>query len=193
MPFSIAEGLAAAADFLPVEVSGDTLASALNFVVERLRGYLREQGHSFDVVDAVLAARGDDPFRALQAAAELSQWVGRDDWDLILANYARCVRITRDLKQTFSLDPARFVQPAEEELYSAYREARAQVTAENTVDEFLTAFLPLVDVIDRYFARESGVMVMDDDRALRENRLAQLQHIAALADGIVDLSRLEGF
>jgi glycyl-tRNA synthetase beta subunit len=34
---------------------------------------------------------------------------------------------------------------------------------------------------------------MDEDKAVRENRLAQLQHIAALADGIVDLSRLEGF
>jgi glycyl-tRNA synthetase beta subunit len=36
-------------------------------------------------------------------------------------------------------------------------------------------------------------MVMADDPALRENRLALLQHIAALAEGIVDLSHLEGF
>jgi glycyl-tRNA synthetase beta subunit len=36
-------------------------------------------------------------------------------------------------------------------------------------------------------------MVMARERELRENRLAQLQHIAALAAGIVDLSRLEGF
>ena len=91
------------------------------------------------------------------------------------------------------MDPARFVQPAEHELYTAYQEARARVKPESTVDEFLTTFLPLVDVIDRYFARESGVMVMAEDQTLRENRLAQLQHIAALADGIVDLSRLEGF
>jgi glycyl-tRNA synthetase beta subunit len=61
------------------------------------------------------------------------------------------------------------------------------------VDQFFEAFLPLVDVIDYYFARESGVLVMDDDPEVRENRLAQLQHITALADGIVDLSRLEGF
>jgi glycyl-tRNA synthetase beta subunit len=88
---------------------------------------------------------------------------------------------------------AHFVQPAEEELGAAYQQVRACVASESTVDEFLTAFLPLVDVIDRYFARESGVLVMAEERALRENRLAQLQHIAALADGIVDLSRLEGF
>jgi glycyl-tRNA synthetase len=50
-----------------------------------------------------------------------------------------------------------------------------------------------VDIIDGYFAKESGVMVMAEEKELRENRLAQLQHIAALADGIADLSRLEGF
>ena len=35
-------------------------------------------------------------------------------------------------------------------------------------------------------AEESGVMVMDDDLALRHNRLALLQNIAALADGVAD-------
>jgi glycyl-tRNA synthetase beta subunit len=34
---------------------------------------------------------------------------------------------------------------------------------------------------------------MADDRQVRRNRLALVQHVAALADGIVDLSRLEGF
>ena len=193
LSFSVREGLAAAARLLPVEVSEDALSAARDFVVERLRGILREQGFRYDVVDAVLSARGDDPFRAQRAVEELSRWVVRDDWSRILDNYARCVRITRDLAEQFPLNPARFVQPAEEELYAAYQQARAQITAQGTVDEFFIAFLPLVDVIDGYFTRESGVMVMAEDKELRENRLAQLQHIAALTDGIVDLSRLEGF
>jgi glycyl-tRNA synthetase len=193
LPFSVRQGLAEAARLLPVEVSEGALSAALEFVVERLRGMLREQGFDYDVVDGVLAARGEDPFRARQAVEELSGWVARDDWSRVLDNYARCVRITRGFEERFPLDPARFAQPAEEALYAAYQEAQSQVSPESSVDEFLTAFLPLVDVIDRYFARESGVLVMAEDQAVRENRLAQLQHIAALAEGIVDLSRLEGF
>ncbi|MEA3339564.1 MAG: glycine--tRNA ligase subunit beta [Chloroflexota bacterium] len=193
LSFSVQEGLAAAARLLPVEVSEDTLAAALDFVVERLRARLREQDFRYDVVDSVLAARGDDPFRAHQAVEELSRWIARDDWARILDNYARCVRITRKFKKRFPLDPAHFAQPAEKELYAAYQEAEAQVAPQSTVDELLTTFLPLVDVIDGYFARESGVLVMAEEKELRENRLAQLQHIGALADGIVDLSRLEGF
>ncbi len=192
-PFSVRVGLAAAARLLPVEADADSQAAALEFVVERLRGLLREEGFRYDVVDAVLAARGDDPFRARQAVVQLSAWVARPDWPRILDNYARCVRITRQYPERFDLDPARFVRPAENDLYAAYRAARERITPRSTVDEFLTAFRPLVDVIDRYFARESGVLVMAEERELRENRLAQLQHIAALAEGVVDLSRLEGF
>jgi glycyl-tRNA synthetase len=193
VPFSVKHGLEEAGGRLPVEVTADALSQALDFVVERLRGYLRDGGYRYDIVDAVLAARGDDPYRARMAVEQLSGWVERKDWKTILDNYARCVRITRSYGEQFRLDPDLFVQPAEKELHEAYRRARAEVTPESSVDDLLNAFLPLVDVIDRYFARESGVLVMAEDHAVRENRLAQLQHTAGLADGIVDLSRLEGF
>jgi glycyl-tRNA synthetase len=193
VPFSVGHGLEKAGKLLPAEFTADALSQALDFVIERLRGTLRDEGYRYDIVDAVLAARGDDPYRARRGIRQLSRWVERDDWDTILDNYSRCVRITRSYEAQFSLDPELFVQPAEEELYEAYRSARAQVTPESPVDDLLTAFQPLVDVIDRYFARESGVLVMAEDDAVRQNRLAQLQHVAALADGIVDLSRLEGF
>jgi glycyl-tRNA synthetase len=193
LSFSIERGLKEAAAGLPVEASDEALADALDFVVERLRGYLRDAGYRYDVVDALLAERGDDPYRARAGVDQLSRWVARNDWDRILDNYARCVRITRAYEEPFELDPDRFQEPAEERLYEAYRQARLEVPPEGSVDDLLIAFLPLVDVIDAYFARESGVLVMAEDEDVRENRLAQLQHIAALADGIVDLSRLEGF
>jgi glycyl-tRNA synthetase len=193
VPFSVEHGLEEAGKRLPVEVSADALSEARDFVVERLRGTLRDKGFRYDVVDAVLAARGGDPYRAQRGVEQLSRWVERGDWGTILDNYSRCVRITRDYEERFKLDPGLFVQPAEEQLYAAYSAARVEVTPQSSVDQLLSAFLPLVDVIDRYFARESGVLVMTEDDAIRKNRLAQLQHIAALADGIVDLSRLEGF
>ncbi|NLE43504.1 MAG: glycine--tRNA ligase subunit beta [Chloroflexi bacterium] len=192
-PFSVQEGLDAAAALLPVEAPVGALTAALDFVVERLRGHLRDLGHRYDIVEAVLSARGDDPYRALQAVVQLAGWLERSDWSRILDNYARCVRITRDLENRLPLDPGGFVQPAELTLHTAYTQARDQVRPDSSVDEFFAAFTPLVDIIDQYFARDSGVMVMAEEQALRENRLAQLQHIAALADGIVDLSRLEGF
>jgi glycyl-tRNA synthetase beta subunit len=34
---------------------------------------------------------------------------------------------------------------------------------------------------------------MDENLALRQNRLALLQRIAALAEGVADMAKLEGF
>ncbi|MFC2055327.1 hypothetical protein ACFLV7_13690, partial [Chloroflexota bacterium] len=59
-----------------------------------------------------------------------------------------------------------------------------------SVDDFLNAFLPMIPDINRFF---DDVLVMVEDASIRENRLAMLQRIAALADEAADMSKLEGF
>ena len=62
--------------------------------------------------------------------------------------------------------------------------------APGSVDDFLNAFVPMIPAVNEFFDK---VLVMAEDKALQENRLGLLQRIAALADGIADLSKLEGF
>ena len=90
----------------------------------------------------------------------------------------------------FTLHPERLCEPAEQALYKALCTAEATVSPESDVDSFLTAFVPLVPFIQAFF---NEVLVMDKDATLREARLALLQRTAGLAEGIVDLSKLEGF
>ena len=193
-PFSVREGLAMAARLLPVPVSETALDETAAFVRERLRGVLRDEGFAFDVVDAVLSSpRGDDPYRARVAVEQLGRWVAREDWSSILDAYARCVRILRTAPPDLDLsavEPARLVEPAAQALYAAYAKAAAQLSPESDVDELLNAFHPLVPPITTFFDQ---VLVMDKDTALKRNRLALLRHIADLAAGIVDLSKLQGF
>ncbi len=54
----------------------------------------------------------------------------------------------------------------------------------------MSAFEPAIPAINRFFG---SVLVMAEDERLRRNRLGLLQRIAALADGVADFSRLEGF
>jgi glycyl-tRNA synthetase beta subunit len=100
------------------------------------------------------------------------------------------VRITRDLKETFSIDPAAFAEPVEASLYEALQQAEAAPRAAGSVDDMLNAFLPVIPAINRFF---DGVLVMAEDPHLRQNRLALLQRIAGLARGVADFSKLEGF
>jgi len=58
------------------------------------------------------------------------------------------------------------------------------------VHDFFDVFIPLVPVITQFF---DDVLVMADEKDLKENRLALIQRVVALAAGIADFSKLEGF
>ena len=79
-------------------------------------------------------------------------------------------------------------EPAEQRLYTAYRSAAAQ--PRTSIDEFLNSLLPMIPYISKFF---DDVLVMVEDQAVRENRLGLLQTIGAMAKGLADLSKLEGF
>jgi glycyl-tRNA synthetase beta subunit len=160
--------------------------------VERLRNLLLESGFRYDVVDAVITAQGFNPARTNQSVKQLSVWVERPDWHFILPTYARCVRITRDFTQRFDLDPQAVVEKAEESLYAALLGAEKSLHLSQiySADSFLTAFLPMIPAVNCFFEE---VLVMAEDARLRQNRLALLQRIVALGNGIADMSKLEGF
>ncbi len=192
LDFDLREGLRLAAELQPLPAPADTQASCLEFITGRLRSYLLESGDGFryDIVDAVLAGQQSNPAGVLRAVRELSVWVARPDWMTILPAYARCVRITRDQKERFAILPQAFSDPAEKDLYAAVLAAAAAPRRSGSVDDFFTIFLPLIPLINRFF---EAVLVMSENPQERSNRLGILQHIAALASGTADFSRLEGF
>ena len=58
------------------------------------------------------------------------------------------------------------------------------------MDTFLNSVVTLIPVINEFF---DNVLVMAEEESLRENRLGLVQRIASMANGIADLSKLEGF
>jgi glycyl-tRNA synthetase len=190
LSFDLRAALQAAAERLPISASPESQAACLEFIVKRLRHPLLEQGWHYDVVDAVLAAQGENPARAALAVKELSAWVARPDWHTILPAYSRCVRITRDFSEEFVLTPENLVEPAEQELYKALLSAEETARKPGSVDDFLNIFLPMIPAINRFF---DDVLVMAEDQQLQTNRLALLQRLAALAAGVANMSYLEGF
>jgi glycyl-tRNA synthetase len=190
LDFSVPIAFDSAAAHLPLDVSPENKSAVLYFIIERLRVILLDEGFRHDVVDAVLAVQGGNPYLASKAVKELSRWVARSDWDKILPAYSRCVRITRDLTSRYEVKQDSLIESAEAELFTVLNAAEGSARAAGSVDGFLEAFMPLIPPINRFF---DTVLVMDEDPHLRENRLGLLQRIASLAEGVADLSRLEGF
>ncbi len=189
LELDLRHGLQLAAHGLPLKAPADLVERCLEFIRQRQHGVLLAEGHRHDVVEAVLAAQGRRPAAAKRAVEELERWMARDDWPQILQAYARCVRIL-GAKDVGEVNPALFEQEAERELFAAVQQAEAAPRAQGSVEDFLRAFQPMIPAISRFF---EDVLVMAEDQALRRNRLALLARVRALADGVADLSRLEGF
>ncbi|HRA66394.1 MAG TPA: glycine--tRNA ligase subunit beta, partial [Caldilinea sp.] len=189
--FSVRAGLEAAAMQQPVAVSAEATAETALFVERRLQGVLAEQGFAFDVVDAVLAARGDNPIAAVRACVALSETVRQPWWSDAFTAYARAARITRGLNEQMALHEAAYVEPVEYELYAAYVAAEAALAAAPEPAVMLGETLRALQTpINTFFAR---VLVNAEEEAVRRARLALLQRIAQLPARVAELSKLQGF
>ncbi|MEK6587227.1 MAG: glycine--tRNA ligase subunit beta, partial [Chloroflexota bacterium] len=171
-------------------VEAGPLEACLDFIVARQQPLLLGEGWPHDAIASVLAEQGHDPYGAYRAVEALSKWVKRDDWPRTLQAHARCVRITREQKDVPEFMPARIDEGATRELYQALLGAEAAERQPGSVDAFMKVFRPMISAIDRFFEE---VLVMTDQRELRENRLALLMRVRKLADGVADFSKLEGF
>jgi glycyl-tRNA synthetase len=196
LDFDLRQAVMRAARLQPIEVSDQAQAQVLDFLSGRLSVALKDMGYRYDVVDAVLAEQFANPAAAARAVQQLQAWVERPDWREILPGYARCVRILKtvdDRQWTIdgglqTVEESRFVDAEEKALYQALR---ATVHCPpSTVNEFLETVVKLLPAINAFFDK---VLVMAEDKAVRNNRLALVGQIASLSKGLADLSKLEGF
>ena len=175
---------------LPVKLDSSQKDACLAFISDRLQNYLLEEDFPFHVVDAVVAAQGRNPAGAYRAVKSLKDKIQQKDWELTLDSFARCVRITRDLQESYPVSEKILQQDAEIALYKAVEKAADTDLQPGDLDGFFKIFEPLISPITDFF---DNVLVMDEDLKLRENRLGLLQRITELAAGTIDMSRLEGF
>jgi len=190
--FDIRTALQTAAENLPLEASPEVRDECLKFIIERLRNVLLDDGLRYDIVDAVVTEQGYNPAKAARAVKELTAWVAREDWGRILPAYSRCVRITRteNFGSKTTVDQSLFEHESEKRLYTELEIAEAARRAPGSVNDFLNAFVPMIPAIDQFF---DDVLVMVEEESIRNNRLRLLQRIVALAEGVADMSKLEGF
>jgi glycyl-tRNA synthetase beta chain len=162
------------------------------FIRERLEVVLLEEGLSFPSVEAALAApTADMPALAARARA-IAASAGLPVFDDAVTAFNRCATLAaKDAgARTRAVDPALFRDDAESGLAAAYEAARAPLLEALACLDLETAIAVaagLRPAVDRYF---DAVLVMDDDAAVRGNRLAQLAAVAGLVGQIGELSRL---
>jgi glycyl-tRNA synthetase len=173
----------------PIPMDEATRNQLLEFIKGRLEAWLLDEMRvDRFCMNAVLAQQAMNPARAMQGIRELETWLKHPNWESILDNFARCVRITRPEKMRYAIEPDWFTEDSEKALWTMYTQ-HGNIEGGN-VNAFLTAFEPIVPSIQAFFDK---VLVNVDDVNVRQNRLGLLQAISAMQDGRADLSQLSGF
>jgi glycyl-tRNA synthetase beta chain len=206
LPLDLVALLDTAVRAQPLDAAGLARAPALvealhAYFMERLRAMYLEAalapGVTPEIFDAVLAVQPRSPvdfdarLRALLGFLQLPEAVSLTAANKRIANLLR--KSSGDSGAAHPAVNAALLQlPAERALYDALLAAETSVPPAVARGEYASALGQLARLrtaVDAFF---DGVMVMDDDRAVRETRLALLWRLRNLFTGIADLSRLPG-
>ncbi len=165
-------------------------AQLLEFIQERLAGYLREQGWSAQEAEAVIVANvpwGEIP-KALQAVRSFAELPEAPA--LAAANK----RIGNILKKAGEVDahvnPDMLKEPAEQALYAAMQQSVPVADAKFATGDYTGSLQTLAALrapVDKFF---DDVMVNADDEAVRLNRQGLLKSLHVAMNRVADLSRL---
>ena len=177
------------------EITQDLLA----FIRERLKIYLREEGHRHDLLDAVFAAgEQDDLLLILLRLQALEKFLDTEDGANLLAGVKRALNILKieekKDRRTYKWPPLNQLLIAVEEkaLHSAISRVRAKVEKAIRAEDYETALKALAQLrapVDAFFEK---VTVNAEDPTLRENRLKLLAGIRGVVRLIADFSKIEG-
>jgi glycyl-tRNA synthetase beta chain len=152
--------------------------SVEDFFRARLRGILVDQGIPAQDVDAALAQDFRDPIDARARALACAK-ISKEAREVFkrVANILDDAR-AKSIAITATVDPKKFAAPdnVEHKLYAAISEAQAREAEPRRTRDYAAVFesLERLRPVVAAFFDKGGVMVMDPDPVLRDNRLALL-------------------
>jgi glycyl-tRNA synthetase beta chain len=164
-------------------------AEVVEFIRLRLLNMLTQRGFPADVVEAVLAARFDDPLDALARVEALAALKGQAGFEPLAVAFKRVGNIIKGGVET-PLRGELFEAGCERALADAVAQARVRVASAVAAGDYaaaLQAIAVLRAPVDAFFA---GVMVMAEQPEVRTNRLALLTEVGRLFEGIADFAKI---
>ncbi len=171
----------------------------VNFIQDRLKVYLRDQGIRHDVIDACLAMPNNDDLALLvKRATALSDALKTDDGENLVQGFKRANNILTQAEEKDGVEysygaDVKFAETDEEKaLFAALDTAEAQISKAMEAEDFATAMGSMARLrgpIDAFF---EAVQINTDNDVIRRNRLNLLSRIRQICGQAADLTRIEG-
>jgi len=159
------------------------------FFANRFVSILQAKGIPGDVIESVIGTF-DDPVDTLQRALALSS-VRKEPWfEPICAASKRVENILKKAATQAAVDPKLLAQDEEKALHKAFSAMEQPFlahTSNGRYTEALKLLAGLKEPIDSFFDK---VLVMSEDVAVRENRVALLKGLVSLFDKVAKFSKI---
>ena len=167
------------------------VAAVRDYILERLDSHYREQGIRSETCQAVLALGSDDLVDIERRIRVLDTFAGSATATSLLASAKRIRNILKkNGERNEAVAADRLVEPAEQALWQSWQTLVPAIDAALQKSDYRSALDQLATLgapLDAFF---TDVMVMSDDPALQQNRLALLTTLQRGFDQIADLSLL---
>lgn len=178
---------------------GDKLTNAnveddvIDFMLGRFRAWYQDEGHSVDVILAVLALRPTQPADFDKRVKAVSHFRSLDAAESLAAANKRVGNILAkfDGELPLAVDRSLLIEDAEKALadkVEAMIAALAPVFAEGNYQQALSELATLREPVDAFF---DNVMVMADDEKLKVNRLTMLNLLRNEFLKVADISLVQ--
>lgn len=183
-----------AAKQFPEEINAPQAADAVyQFMMDRLKGYFADQSIGHDVFEAVNALSPARPYDFARRVEAVNRFKSLQAAQSLAAANKRISNILKKIKARLpdTVDSSLLSEAAEIQLAESLASMTDEVKpllADAQYTEALTTLADLREVVDTFFDQ---VMVMTDDEALKNNRLALLNDLRGLFMQVADLSVLQ--
>lgn len=160
-----------------------------DFMKLRLKNVLADAGIRYDVVDAVFVTV-DDIYGVFLRANSVNEAV-KQDMEKTIQAFVRTGNIARKAENVqAAVEADLLAEQVEKDLCKAYEAAASKVEKEIAAQDYAGAIATLSQLaapIDAFF---DGVMVMDKDEKIKNNRLGLLKLVDNLVCQVADFSKI---
>ena len=164
-------------------------ADVLDFLKQRMINVFTDMKYRKDIVLAVLDRDADNITNALEIVKVISEKLALNKLEALLQVAKRVTNIITKGNGNTTVKEKLFKEEVEKTLYTESKkvgEEAEKAIKENEYADYFEKMTSLVPTIDKYF---ETVIVMDEDRNVRENRINQLTYIKNLFDRIAYLNK----
>ena len=171
------------------EDTGKLIPQILEFFKLRLKNLMIEQGIRYDVVDAVFAdERNDDLVDIYARCQALNAYVALPEAEAVIQASIRVCNLCKKIDTEVAISSALFADPAEQELHDVLIRLNKELIPDIVTYNYAAALKlaeQVVEPVNKFF---DSVMVMDENVAVKNNRLALLEQAKEVANAVGDLS-----